>query len=302
MDFTFLKYSEMLLTLKKAGYNFSTFGLFQPDEPGKVAILRHDVDRKPGNAVIMARIESGFNIRASYHFRIFNQKISESEIREIVSLGHEVAYHYEDLSAVAAEMGEKGLNSSTLFEKAHGRFVSNLGKLRGFYPVKVISMHGSPLSKFDNRKLWKYYDYRDHGVICEPYFDIDMSLVLYLTDTGRSWNARRSNIRDRAFAPAINVLGASGRFNGWTVKPIKNSAMDMTAVSAKFQSSYRFDKTNEIIKSIAENSMPDKIIISTHPQRWTSGGLPWLRELIFQNLKNIIKVMLSSLRRTSRTD
>ena len=34
-------------------------------------------------------------------------------------------------------------------------------------------------------------------IVCEPYFDIDVSDVLYLTDTGRRWDGERSNIRDR---------------------------------------------------------------------------------------------------------
>ena len=55
-------------------------------------------------------------------------------------------------------------------------------------PVKTICMHGSPLSKWDNRDLWKRYNYRDFGIIAEPYFDLDFDEVFYITDTGRSWN------------------------------------------------------------------------------------------------------------------
>jgi len=46
-------------------------------------------------------------------------------------------------------------------------------------------MHGSPLSKYDNRKIWEKYDYRDYGIIAEPYFDIDFNEVFYMTDKGR---------------------------------------------------------------------------------------------------------------------
>lgn len=302
MDFTFLKYRELLLALREAGYRFSSFEAFDSGEPGKVAILRHDVDRTPGNAVLTARIENKLGIRASYHFRVKDNRFDESEIREIVSLGHEIAYHYEDLSAVAAGMGKYEHRNRTLFEQAHARFITGLGKLRVLYPVKVISMHGSPLSRLDNRKLWKYYDYRMHGLVCEPYFDIDMSVVLYLTDTGRSWNAGRSNIRDRAASSEAIASNNITRYGGWCVQPLKNSAMNMTVVSSEFQASYRFDTTNDIIKRIAGGNMPDKIIINTHPQRWTSGGVPWLRELIMQNIKNVAKVFLSGLRKTNLSD
>jgi hypothetical protein len=46
-------------------------------------------------------------------------------------------------------------------------------------------MHGSPRSKFDNKELWSKYNYRDLGIIGEPFFDIDFDDFFYLTDTGR---------------------------------------------------------------------------------------------------------------------
>ena len=58
-------------------------------------------------------------------------------------------------------------------------------------------MHGSPLSKWDNRDLWKRYNYRDYGIIAEPYFDLDFDEVFYLTDTGRSWNNSKASVRDK---------------------------------------------------------------------------------------------------------
>ena len=46
-------------------------------------------------------------------------------------------------------------------------------------------MHGSSLSKWDSKNLWKKYNYTDYGIIGESYFDIDFSKVLYLADTGK---------------------------------------------------------------------------------------------------------------------
>ena len=63
--------------------------------------------------------------------------------------------------------------------------------------VKTICMHGSPLSKWDNRDLWKKYDYRDFGIIAEPYFDVDFDEVFYLTDTGRRWDGDKVSVRDK---------------------------------------------------------------------------------------------------------
>ena len=41
-----------------------------------------------------------------------------------------------------------------LFELAICDFERNLRRFRKLYPVKTICMHGSPLSKWDNRDLW----------------------------------------------------------------------------------------------------------------------------------------------------
>jgi len=70
-------------------------------------------------------------------------------------------------------------------DKAIKSFEINLSALRKIAPVKTICMHGSPLSKYDNRKIWEKYDYRDYGIIAEPYFDIDFNEVFYMTDKGR---------------------------------------------------------------------------------------------------------------------
>jgi len=134
----------------------------------------------------------------------------------------------------------------------------NLRKFRQFYPVKTICMHGSPLSKYDNKKIWEKYDYRDYGIIAEPYFDIDFNEVFYLTDTGRSWNNSNASIRDK--------------------------------VDSKFN--IKIKNTHDLIEKIQNNELPDKIMINVHPQRWNDEFVPWVSELVRQNVKNVIKRIL----------
>lgn len=45
-------------------------------------------------------------------------------------------------------------------------------------------MHGSPHSKYDNKLIWGKYNYKEFGLIGEPYLDIDWNEFGYLTDTG----------------------------------------------------------------------------------------------------------------------
>lgn len=61
-------------------------------------VLRHDVDELAVNALAMARLEHDMGIAASYYFRIVKQSNNPAVIHQIVQLGHEIGYHYEDLN------------------------------------------------------------------------------------------------------------------------------------------------------------------------------------------------------------
>lgn len=137
--------------------------------------------------------------------------------------------------------------------EAYQEFFFNLEKFRQLYPVQTICMHGSPRSKYDNKLIWSTYHYKDLGIIGEPYFDIDFQKVAYFTDTGRRWNGENVSIRD------------------------------------KVKSNYNFDfkTTYQIIDHI--DRLPAKIMLTIHPQRWHNRPLPWLKELVWQNVKNQVK-------------
>lgn len=58
----------------------------------------------------------------------------------------------------------------------------------------------------------------------------------------------------------------------------------------------RFRSTQDII-DVAENGLlPDKIMITVHPQRWSDSFLPWAKELVWQNFKNMGKYFIVKLR------
>ena len=246
-DFTTEIYNALLVELKRQQYQFYTFEKYLVQKPaGKIAILRHDVDLLPFNSVATAQIEHNLGIEASYYFRIVKESNDPVAIQKIQSLGHEIGYHYEDLALC------KGNTQQALLQ-----FAENLSYFRQFYPVKSICMHGSPLSKFDNRSVWKDQDYKTYGLIGEPYFDLDFKLFYYLTDTGRKWDGEKEVIRDK--------------------------------VEKHFSQTYH--ATFEIIANA--NQLPDNLMITTHPQRWTNSLLPWMKELVLQNAKNTVKVLIN---------
>lgn len=281
MDFTLKQYKALLTTLKEQGYSFYSFAEFLLENPMKAIILRHDVDKLPKNSLEFAKIQAEVGIRGSYYFRIEAEPLPVEIIRNIADLGHEVGYHYEDVSIVAKkrkykkQMDDGEDNEKYIVELAIARFNENLGRIRQIVPIKTICMHGSPMSNWDNRLLWKYYDYRDYGLIGEPYFDINFDDVLYLTDTGRRWDGEAYILRDKVMATSTRCYNQN------------NNATYQQSMGA-----ITFRSTFDIINASSVAKLPDKMMITFHPQRWTDNYLLWLKELLFQNVKNQGKLFL----------
>ncbi len=265
-DFTLHTFHLLLSSLKEQQYNFQSFKDFLSAPAPRSVILRHDVDRLPENSQVIAEIEKEIGIHGTYYFRAGKEGFDNDAITQIARMGHEIGYHYEDLSLAAQGSGLRAQSKEQMEEElvkiAFESFRENLEKMRGIVPVKTICMHGSPLSRWDNRLLWKYYDYRDFGITGEPYFDVDFGEVLYLTDTGRRWDGQGVSVRDKA-----EERGRSF--------------------------SIRLRSTFDIINAARENKLPDRIMLTIHPQRWDGRPLPWMRELVWQNLKNTGKWVLN---------
>jgi len=313
-DFTIKTYEDLLKSLIDQGFLFQTFMGFIEKPGEKLIVLRHDVDQLPDSSSVFAKIEAKLGVKGTYYFRAVPESWDESIIKEIAGMGHEVGYHYEDVSLVAERLkaegerrreervgeGGSGGRRDEDFEKeladiAIESFERNLRRLREIAPVKTICMHGSPMSRWDSRLLWKYYDYHDFGIIGEPYFDVNFDEVLYLTDTGRRWDGDSVNIRDKGLGTRDLELG-SDFYTDWKVKPVKGSLMNMTTESINFQNKYKFRSTFDIKKAAEKEELPDKIMMTFHPQRWTDKPGPWVRELVWQNVKNVGKYFVVKMR------
>jgi len=271
MDFTLLSYRNLLETLLLKGFSFITFADFLAEERDvanrsrKIIMLRHDVDLKPHNSLATAIIEAELGIKGSYYFRMVPESFDVEIIKQIASLGHEVGYHYETMDTASLRLNVKRekLNErrkEELIDYAYNEFCENLGTFRKIYPVSTICMHGSPQSGFDNKDIWKKYNYKQLGLLGEPYFDIDFNDFFYLTDTGRCWNGYRFSVRDKM-----------PQQEQW----IKDGLV--------------FSKTSDIVRAAHANALPPRIMITVHPQRWTNSPLAWMWELLFQNIKNVVK-------------
>ena len=243
-DFTLRSYEHLVTCIQDAGYEVVPMVDFAMSEPARGAVLRHDVDRKPWRAVAMAELEHRLGARATYYFRAVPESWDVSAVRRIVALGHEIGYHYEDMTLAAGDR-----------QRAKDLFLEHVARFREVASVQTLCMHGSPRTKWDNRSFWDAEDYREHGFIAEPYFDIDFSETLYATDTGRAWNDRRVSRRDHVTSPHERP----------------------------------FASTRELAEHIEAGRAPRHVMVSTHPERWTDSLAGWAAEWSVQLVKRPLK-------------
>lgn len=148
------------------------------------------------------------------------------------------------------------------YPKALELFKKELSEFKKLFPVDTVCAHGSPFSKWDNKNIFKKYKFADAGIMGDAYLSVNFNEVYYLTDTGRSWSSSKSNIRDK--------------------------------VDTKFY--FNFHHTQEIIYALKEKTLPDKIMLNVHPNRWNDNMFGWCAELVMQNIKNIGKKLISAQR------
>jgi hypothetical protein len=192
----------------------------------------------------MALMESEMGIRSTFFFRIVPAVFKEDILSKVAALGHEIGYHYEDLTLCKGN-----------YVRAIESFERNLTRLRKYYPVKTICMHGSPISPWNNRRIWHKYDYKKFNILADTFCDVNYNQVFYITDNGFGWNKISTSIRD------------------------------------KVQSNYKITikNTNHLIELIKRNELPNEIMLNAHPDTFFDAGLKWILNYIFIKSKNTIK-------------
>jgi len=219
LDFTLEKYSEFCNAM--ACYKIISVEEYLLNRPlSNYIILRHDVDRMPNNALRMAIFEKKQGLRSTYYFRYTPQTYNKNIIRNIANMGHEIGYHYETLS-----------KSNGDYEKAIKMFQYELAEFRKIQNIKTVSMHGSPLSRYLNDKIWEKISFDDYNLLGDG--NLSISGIPYFTDTGRNWN-NKNNLRDYI-----------------EVSPQKNIV----------------ENTDDLLNLISTKKLPS-LYINTHPERW----------------------------------
>jgi len=276
LDFSLAKYKELCEVISKSRYTPLTIEkyLLLKNKPEAFVIIRHDVDSQPEYALKMARLENKFGITSSYYFRYIKSVFRKDIMEEIAGLGHEIGYHYEVLDKARGD-----------FERAIEIFEEEINKFRRIYDITTIAPHGSPLmgslnatsipgicniikklirrenvfTRWDNRDLWKKYDFRDYGILGDAYLSIDFGNILYLSDTGRDWSS-------------------------------KHKMKDLVRGSNFEQIIRRIRNTDDIINLIRAGNL--NMYILTHPNQWKETFGEWLNWLLFQHIRNCGKTIL----------
>ena len=252
IDFTLKKYESLCEIISNCSYTTLTFEQYfsQKNIPKNCILLRHDVDRNIENALKMADIEYRFNLVSTYYCRKTKQVFKPEYFQKIASIGHEIGYHYETLDKAKGNEVE----AIKIFEQ-------ELNAFREFIEIKTACMHGNPLSPWLNSNIWNKYDFKEFGIIGEPYISLDYKNVIYLTDTGRTWANKNIRVKDV-------IRNEYNQKNNLLIGNIST--------------------TDDIINLIKEERFP-KICLLAHPNRWHDHTINWISESILQNIKNIGK-------------
>jgi len=258
MDFTLKKYMLLCEAIASNKYRTATVGsvirsLDTINLTDHIIILRHDVDRFPRLALALAEVEHHFGLVASYYFRI-PKSFNRSVISSIADMGHEIGLHYECLDKADGDV-----------VRAAEILAAELDMMRELSDVKTVSMHGNPLTKFDNRDFWRHYEYSSFDLEGEVYLSMDFCKMMYYSDTGRTWEDGKYNIKD--------VIPA--HMEAISDKPVLRTTNDLVGlVHAEIRNIY----------------------LLIHPERWpaTIGGwlAGYMKDLVLNQVKTIYKYML----------
>jgi hypothetical protein len=250
LDFTIGKYADLCQAIASSDYTPMTVRAYleRQDPPSKLVVIRHDVDTIPKNELEMALVESGLGISATYYFRYKGRVFQPDIMRRIAGMGHEIGYHYETLDKAKGDS-----------EKALEIFKREIAEFREVVDIKTISMHGNPLTRWDNRNLWRKYDFRESAVLGEAY--LSFNDIVYLSDTGRTWSAAHK-VKDRL--------------------PSNPDGKGSPCMTSDVHS------TDDVIRLIGSGQF-HHLYLLTHATRWSNSTFDWAVSLLQDTAVNTVK-------------
>lgn len=138
MNFTYESYQGLLQLLRDHNYEIATYHNWEQSK--KCVILRHDIDNDIEKSLQLAKVENSCGVKSTYFvlvtsdfYNVFSKQSAEM-LREIMSLGHEIGLHFDEVQyPELAGNGEK-ISEKISQEARLLRCVTGI-------PVTIVSMH-----------------------------------------------------------------------------------------------------------------------------------------------------------------
>ncbi|WP_158513493.1 hypothetical protein [Dehalogenimonas formicexedens] len=262
MDFSISKYQVLCKAISKSGYTSITLADYlKLDSDHKMRpylIMRHDIDRNPERTLDIARLEYDNGIKATYYFR--TSTASKGIMDKVASYGHEIGFHYETIDKMKGDV-----------KSAIDLFKNELAQFRVYHPIVTACAHGNPLTKHDNKHIWKHCRLSEFKLIGEAFLSLDFARFAYFSDSGRTWRKSRSQ-----------------KMHG---KDDVGSIYD-----------YLQPKDTDELVGIINAGTPGNICVLTHPERWCSKPTDYIKRYVLDLIFSAGKTGIHLFRTVSRNN
>ena len=167
--------------------------ILEQDKNCSWVVVKHDVEANVSKALKLAKIESKYNIKATYYVQSYLLRDNKSDLKEISRLGHEVSYHYDVLDS-----------NNGNYKHAISEFQKTIHDFKQLgFNVSTVCPHGNPIINRDGWSSNKDF-FRDTYIskMFPDILDIVVHLpsrlgnnYVYISDAGYSWKII-SNVED----------------------------------------------------------------------------------------------------------
>lgn len=196
MEFTYEAYLKLIELIKENGYTITDYENYS--RFNKAAILRHDVDLSIEKSLKMAKLEYDAEIQSTYFvlltspfYNLFSKE-SQDMIKEILSYGHNIGLHFDEVKYSEDNSCTKDSIKSFIFEEAY-----ILERVTG-EKVKFVSMH-----RPSEKTLKSNYDLYP---MINSYGNTFFNEFKYVSDSRRVWREDVHEIVKSGVHKNIQVL------------------------------------------------------------------------------------------------
>lgn len=180
MDFTYAAYKGLIALLREK--NYAVCDYHDHTQHPRCVILRHDIDNSLSQAVRLAELEAENGVKSTYFallrtdFYNVASKAGQNALHRILSLGHEIGLHFDEM----AYTPERGIGSyaSSSTEELILREASILSDICE-RPISTVSMHRPSKETLDA-------DLKIPGMV-NSYGKTFFHDFKYLSDSRRRW-------------------------------------------------------------------------------------------------------------------